>query len=97
MNTVEPLFVDRTPEAAARQLAVVVATLAERHLEALSHLQSKKRASIAALERQRLICDEAVFHCQDLGVDPRGLSGRACPLLAGRIAHLRANPPTLIA
>lgn len=71
----DPLFKDRVPEAAARQVAVVLAWLTECQLATLEGLEELKRTSKSELHRQRQICDQAVAHCKDLGVAPVGLGG----------------------
>lgn len=77
------LFRERAPEAAARQLAVVLAWLTECQLATLESIASKRSTPKGELERQRLICDQAVQQCSDLGLVPgvRGLRGFPCPRL----------------
>lgn len=77
----ERLFSERVPEAAARQLAVVLAWMTECELATLEHLEGIKRTPKHELERHREICRTAVFHCYDLGVNPRGLRGLKCQRL----------------
>lgn len=79
------LFEDRTAEAAAIQLATVLAWLTECQLATLEGLEGVKRTSKSELARQREICERAVAHCKDLGVTPRGLRGQSCPRLAERL------------
>lgn len=79
---VNPLFRDRVPEAAARQLAVVLAWLTECQLATLEGMKLVKRTSRSELARQQQICDKAVAHCKDLGVSPGGLRGDTCIRLA---------------
>lgn len=78
----EELFRDRGPEAAARQLAVVLAWLTECELATLERLKLRKSTSKAELARHESIVKDAVFHCRDLRVTPRGLAGRPCTRLA---------------
>lgn len=91
MDDTERLFEDRTPEAAARQLATVLAWATECELATLEHLKLRKSSSKAAIKRHQKIADTLVFHCRDLKVRPNGLSGRGCPrlmeLLAANTAH----------
>ena len=76
----ESIFEERTPEAAARQMAVVLAWLTECELATLERMKELKTSKYA-LKRQEDICDQAVAHCVDLKVEPRGLRGRSCPRL----------------
>ncbi len=80
-----PLFKSRVPEAAAQQLATVLAWLTECQLATLEYLQMVKRTPKSELSRQQQICDQAVAQCKDLGVSPRGLHGDSCPRLAERL------------
>ena len=83
----ETLFKDRVPEAAARQLATVLASAAECHLATLERLKSRKRSAKYDIYRQTNICEQLVRHCAELGVDPRwGLGGKNCERLATAIA-----------
>ena len=75
------LFRDRVPEAAARQLAIVLAWLTECELATLEHLRLVKSSPKSAINRHVSICDGAVFHCHELGVSPQGLHGKPCPRL----------------
>ena len=81
------LFRERIPEAAAQQLAVVVAWLTECQLATLEELQGRTRVAKHELKRQTDICDEAVRHCAELGVSARGLRGRLCSRLAERFGQ----------
>lgn len=92
-GTDDPLFEGRVPEAAACQLAVVMAWLTEAQLETLEQLRGRSRASKAELARQQSICDEAVRQCFELGLRPgvRGLRGQECGRLAQRLAELLAE------
>lgn len=75
----EALFRDRVPEAAARQLATVLAWAAECQLATLEELP---RATSASRRRRHMaIAGTLVFHCIDLNVSPRGLNGYGCPRL----------------
>lgn len=85
-HAANPLFKDRAPQAAAQQLAIVLAWLTECQLATLEGLELIKRTSKSELSRQRHICDRAIAHCKDLGVDPVGLRGDPCVRLA---EHLR--------
>lgn len=84
-NTSSPLFRDRVPESAAQHLAAVLAWLTECQLATLESLEMVKRTPKSELARQQQICDQAVAHCKDLGVSPRGLRGDSCPRLAERL------------
>jgi len=81
----ESLFRDRVPEAAARQLATVLAWLTECQLATLEGLEGLKSTSKSELARQREICDKAVAQCKDLGVEPVGLRGDRCVRLRERL------------
>ena len=72
------LFEERTPEAAAQQLSTVLAWAAECELATLARYERLKSSSKRETERHRDICDE-------LNVEPRGLSGRKCPRLQERL------------
>lgn len=78
----EALFARRTPEAAARQLAIVLASATEWNLATLERLQERKASSAHDKSRQQTICDDLVRHCRDLGVSPYGLNGWKCTRLA---------------
>lgn len=69
----EPLFRNRTPEAAARQLATVLAWAVNCELTTLEALRKRKGTSRSDLARHEEICRLAVFHRVDLGIDPLGL------------------------
>ena len=77
-----PLFTDRTPTAAALQLATVLAWATECNLATLEQLQARKRASRSDKERQQRICELLVYHCRDLKVRPNGFAGERCKRLA---------------
>lgn len=81
------LFRERDPEAAAQQLAVVLAWLTECQLATLEGMQLVKRTSKSELARQQQICDKAVAQCEDLGVSPVGLRGETCIRLAERLKN----------
>ncbi len=83
---VDPLFRDRHPESAARQLATVLVHATECHLATLEMLECRKNASASDKRRQKLICDTLVFHCADLNVNPRFGFGHPAPRLTERIA-----------
>ncbi len=88
----ELLFKDRVPEAAARQLACVLASATESHLELLSEMQEKARTPKGVLARQVDLCKLLVAHCVDLGVDPKwGIRGKACLRLKAAISAARAT------
>ncbi len=84
-DTSNPLFRERVPEAAAQQLATVLAWLTECQLATLEGMKLVKRTSKSALVRQRQICDRSVAQCKDLGVTPIGLRGDACIRFAERL------------
>lgn len=89
-DTSEDLFRDRTPEAAARQMAITLAWLAECQLATLEGLLERKSSSKSEIERQRHICDTAVRQCEDLGIRPgmRGLRGTSCSRLDDELRKL---------
>lgn len=77
----ERLFEDRVPEAAARQLALILAHATECQLATLEQLQGRRSASKSDLRRHAQIAATLVYHCYDLKVTPSGLAGHACPRL----------------
>lgn len=86
INSADPLnglFKARVPEAAAYQLAIVLAWLTECQLATLEGLSSKKSTPKGELARQQGICEDAVRQCADLGLAPgvRGLRGSPCSRL----------------
>ena len=87
----EPLFADRVPEAAARQLAVALAWLTECELATLERLQMMRKPPKGQLARHEGICDKAVEQCFELGVYPRGLRGEGCQRLKDRLDAIRAK------
>lgn len=82
------LFIGRTPEAAARQLAVVLAWATECQLATVQGLEMRKRCPAHELTRHRRIAETLVAQCRELGLPPtiRGLSGFPCPRLAELLA-----------
>ena len=86
----ESIFEDRVPEAAARQMAVVLASATEWQLATLEYLQGLKRFSRGELTRQQDLADQLVYHCRDLKIKPRGLRGRECPRLARALTNRHA-------
>jgi hypothetical protein len=87
----DELFRQRTPEAAARQLAVVLASATEMHLATLEELQERKSTPKHALRRQESICKTLTEQCAVLGIAPgiRGLRGTPCIRLSERLAGVR--------
>lgn len=81
----EALFKNRVPDAAARQLAVVLAETAERNLSILEAIEDKKSSPKYVIQMQKDLCDMLVYHCWDLNVTPKGLSGNHCEKLAQRL------------
>lgn len=77
----EPLFEDRTPAAAARQLSRVLAWMADCELATLNRYERLKSSSKRETERHREIVDKLLHHCLDLGVEPIGLGGKKCQRL----------------
>lgn len=79
----ETLFANRTPEAAARQLAIVLKSATEMHLAMLDRLRERKSTPKFDLNRQQEICETLVQQCFELGVpaEIRGLRGVPCPRL----------------
>jgi len=88
------LFKDRVPEAAARQLATVLAWLTECQLATLQDLRQVKSTPKSKLARQQQICDRAVAQCHELGVAPWGLRGERCLHLTEQLSKLRAETDT---
>jgi len=88
----EALFKDRIPAAAARQLATVLVTATEYHLETLELMHSRARTPQKALARQVQICKELVAQCVDLGVHgATGLRGCRCVRLTKAMAVVAAT------
>jgi hypothetical protein len=85
----ESIFRDRVPEAAARQLATVLASAVEHHLATLEQLCGRKSSSATDIRRQEAICAQMVAQCNDLGVSPSGLRGDPCPRLAMALRALK--------
>ena len=78
----DPLFANRTPNAAAHQLAVVLAYATECQLATLEQAYRRRGTSQADKRRHQAIADTLVFHCRDLNVRPYELGGIPCPRLA---------------
>ena len=76
----DPLFKNRTAEAAARQLAVVLAWATECSLATLERLEGKRSAK-SEVQRQVSVCSDLVRHCKELGIRPSGLRGVTCARL----------------
>lgn len=81
----ESLFRDRVPEAAARQLATVLAWLTECELATFERYRLRKSTPASTLRRHQEICATAVMHCRELGVQPKGLNGGRCVRLAAAL------------
>lgn len=94
-----PLFRDRVPEAAALQLAIVLASSTEYHLATLESLEMRKSTSKSDLARQRAICDTLVQQCRDLGMpaEQRGLRGLPCGRLRERLEVVPSSGQALAA
>jgi hypothetical protein len=75
------IFGDRTPEAAATQLAIALAQATEYCLATLERAEILKSTSKCELNRQRKICNMLVLQCVDLDVSPRRCGGREFPRL----------------
>lgn len=84
-SEINPLFRDRTANAAAIQLATTIAWLAECELATLERQRGLKHPVRSELERHESICATLVYHLQDLGVRPVGLYGRPCPRLEAEL------------
>ena len=80
-ENVNPLFSERVPEAAAVQLALVLAWATECQLATLEELKARKSASQRDIRRHASIAAKLVFNCKDLNVTPRVFCGRPCPRL----------------
>lgn len=91
-DPLQGLFRDRTPEAAARQMAIALAWITECQLATLEGLLEKKSSAKSEIKRQREICDNAVRQCADLGIGPgmRGLRGHGCLRLDDELTKLAA-------
>ena len=87
--THERLFKDRTPEAAALQLATVLAWLTECELETLERLRRLKSTAKYELRRHETICNDAVRHCAELQISPRGLHGMPCSRLTEALGETK--------
>lgn len=83
------MFKNRTPEAAALQAGIVLAWLTECNLATLEELKELKSSSSYRIQRQQTICNTAVRHCIELGIEPVGLSGNRCTRLAAEIGRAR--------
>jgi len=86
-----PLFEDRVPRAAATQLAAVLAWLVECELATLERHQRLKSSSKRETNRHREICQRALRHCFELGVQPRGLGGNRCTRLKEKLSEWRSE------
>jgi hypothetical protein len=93
MDAFQSLFAQRVPEAAARQLAVVLAWATECELATLEELKEIKSSSKRSIERHQLICNKLLTHCHELGVPAIGLDGRRCQRLEEALQQLKANLP----
>jgi hypothetical protein len=78
----ESIFQDRTPHAAARQMARLLAYFAECQLATVVDLRGRKRTSKSELERHESIAKTLVYHIRDMKIQPEGLYGRPCSRLA---------------
>lgn len=87
MSTNESIFEDRTPEAAARQIALVLAQSVEYHLATLDELKEYKRTAKHRIERQESICDKLITHVRDLKIQPEGFFFEKMPRLIERLAE----------
>jgi len=89
----EGLFRDRTPAAAAQQLAIVLVWLAECELATYERLETIKRSSKHQLGRHKEIGDKVIEQLADLNVpaDTRGLFGRPCPRVRERLTDIYAR------
>lgn len=85
----DPMFKDRGPVAAARQLGTVLAWLTECELATLEELEGMTKTSRREKDRHRSICSTAVRHCHELGVLPFGLNGDRCGRLEQRLQQLK--------
>ena len=85
---VERLFEERTPAAAARQLAIVLAWATECQLATVEGLALRKSPPKGELRRHRDIAEKLVAQCIDLKVTPREFCGMTCP----RLAEAMNNP-----
>lgn len=89
--TTDSLFEDRTPRAAAVQLATVLADAAERLLEAAEELEERKSIPLWLKQEYHGKAAVIALQCIDMKVPPWGLSGRDCKRLAKYMADVEAN------
>lgn len=82
------VFVNRSPEGAARQLAIVLASATEWNLATLERMKMRKATTKYDLARQQKICDDMVAQCRDLRIGASGLRGHLC----GRLLELLQAP-----
>jgi hypothetical protein len=75
------MFENRHPEAAAHQLAVVLASATEIHMAELERMRLRTGTSKAQLARKEAICESLGVHCAELGITTSGLRGEKCPRL----------------
>jgi len=87
----EFLFQSRTPEAAARQLAMVLAWLTECELATLEGISTRKSTPKHELARHEAICRDAIRHCAELNVAPKGFGMQTLPRLKKELAKRRAK------
>lgn len=79
------IFEDRTPGAAATQIAIALAQATEYCLATLERAEMLKSTSKCELDRQRKICNTLVARCVDWEVSPCGWGGKEFPRLKERM------------
>ena len=72
----------------SERLATVLAWFTECELATLERLRRLKSTPQSELRRHETICNDAVFNCADLKIEPRGLYGLPCPRLAEAMSKL---------
>lgn len=89
----ERLFKNRTPEAAARQMAIVLVSLLESEMATLEGMRLLKSSPKYALNRHQQIVDRYVHQLHELDIpsDTRGLRGMPCPRVSAALASLEAS------
>ena len=84
----EKLFENRVPEAAARQVAIVLVTAVEEHFATLESMRYRKGTPKGDIARQERLCRVLVAQCLDIGVTTLGLRGARCSRLEAELAAL---------
>lgn len=81
-----PMFQDRVPEAAAQQIAVILAEAMEAHFATLEMMEMRRSTPARDIVRQRAIIAKLMPHCIDLKVPAYGLGYvDGCPRFAAAL------------